>query len=535
MSIGKNFSENDELPAYLKIRGIGLYACFVVIVVALLAGIGTAPVSGQNVTESGGLAIPSVNTSPSSPAAGQPVVVEVTVKNTGAGANVQVMDIRLRSGFQGKSIDSIQDVGVLGQGESTTVSLTIPEAPEGGKQYYVESTARTLSSSGGLLGSTTARTTVIVGTQSTKPSIVLDLPTTVADVPNQANITIVNPTSRDLTGVQVTVNDSPNSKTLNSVKSGNSTFVPIDYRRKGTGKHYVKASAEYSTPVSTQTQKITETKSGEYVSLERQVDVQAKVSMVNGSNDAPRVQAVVSNVGNSFVDDVVVSASNTAGDVLAQQGLGRIPSRNDETALLDVPTKQTQKLNISAEYEINGNTYESFDSLTYSPGAASVVVTDISSTGGDIQGTVGNTGGSKVEGAVVKLGSGAGATETFVGEVETGDSETFSASPPSNAGKEMTIQVTYKSSGKQFNYTKTVKNPAIGGMGTDEGSEDAGSGGGTQDLPLTEIVASAIIIIIVIAVVYKGWIRRTPDDQIDEDEDVEDLIDDDEESIFTDE
>lgn len=422
------------------------------------------------------LTVDDVNIQPTTPTAGAPVTVPITVGNSaGSTQPVEVDRVELLEGNE--TLASASGVGAVSPGGSITVPLTTTFDRPGEKQLTARLTGTNANDD-----PVSVRRPIQIVVEAGAPTLEINNRSTVEGTTSTISMTVSNPTQGTLRNVVTTVSVDGGEAVISrrvvpALAAGAQTDIEFTIRPEDAGEALLRANTTYTTvagtPASTgrsavlsvaplerdvsvrvETQSTAQPQQGQNLGVGVDGILDGGANQQQESDQPNTVEVVVSNLGNAPIRNVVLDprAGNTSlgarpvTDVLA-------PGDEESVAVSLARTPPTEAV-FDAAYSVGPN--RSTATATFDPagsrGMVSVTGIDLETDSREVQitGDIGNPGGSPVSGVVVAVGSSEGVSpvypnrDFFVGEVDENAFAPFelSAEVTENASR-VPLQVTY--------------------------------------------------------------------------------------------
>jgi len=492
-------------------RGVAVLACLVVV--------GSLPLSvaGASVNAS----ISNVEVSPSSPAPGETVTFDTTVRNLqSSDAPLEINDIAIRkSGGRGiTEYERVSDLGSISPGSTLEVPLTASFDSSGSKDLRVIVYGRDR----GTGENVQLRYPVKLSVQERHPQVDVRANDSVAGVESTGQVTVANGLDSQITNVEVVVEgdgvEMTESRTVrSSVAQNGSMTAPFRFRPESAGEHPLTATVSYTVDGQT-IRETTRTTVVESDPLRNSVELDT-TAVGSGTDRALRV--AVSNGANAPISDVIVSASSENASfqrVLLENVSASTTRQVRLNATMDEPRAD---VTVTADYELGTEAERTTTETTLRsvPGTIDLTGLDVLRQGGRLQisgsaSNVGSTGADSVLVSVVDTETVTPATpnrDYFVGTVPASDFVSFDVYARTEGNvTSVPLEVTYLVDDTRKRQTFDVAIDRTGGVAQQQG-EDGDSGGGDQNSMLPVFVAGGLALLVVVGVLVRRY-RRGDDD-----------------------
>ena len=490
-----------------------------VAVLAFLVVIGSLPpaVAGASVNAS----ISNVEVSPSTPAPGETVTFETTVRNLqSSDAPLEINDIAIRkSGGRGVTeYERVSNLGSISPGSTLEVPLTSSFDSSGSKDLRVIVYGRDR----GTGENVELKYPVQLNVQDRHPQVDIRANDSVAGVESTGQVTVANGLDSQITNVEVVVEgdgvEMTESRTVrSSVAQNGSMTAPFRFRPESAGEHPLTATVSYTVDGQT-IRETTRTTVVESDPLRNSVELDT-TAVGSGTDRALRV--AVSNGANAPISDVIVSASSENASfqrVLLENVSASTTRQVRLNATMDEPRAD---VTVTADYELGTEAERTTTETTLRsvPGTIDLTGLDVLRQGGRLQisgsaSNVGSTGADSVLVSVVDTETVTPATpnrDYFVGTVPASDFVSFDVYARTEGNvTSVPLEVTYLVDDTRKRQTFDVAIDRTGGVAQQQG-EDGDSGGGTQNSMLPVFVAGGLALLVVVGVLVRRY-RRGDDD-----------------------
>lgn len=492
-------------------QGVAVLACLVVI--------GSLPpaVAGASVNAS----ISNVEVSPSTPAPGETVTFETTVRNLqSSDAPLEINDIAIRkSGGRGVTeYERVSNLGSISPGSTLEVPLTASFDSSGSKDLRVIVYGRDR----GTGENVELKYPVQLNVQDRHPQVDITANDSVAGVESAGQVTVANGLDSQITNVEVVVEgdgvEMTESRTVrSSVAQNGSMTAPFRFRPESAGEHPLTATVSYTVDGET-IRETTRTTVVESDPLRNSVELDT-TAVGSGTDRALRV--AVSNGANAPISDVIVSASSENASfqrVLLENVSASTTRQVRLNATMDEPRAD---VTVTADYELGTDTEQTTAETTLRsvPGTIDLTGLDVLRQGGRLQisgsaSNVGSTGADSVLVSVVDTETVTPATpnrDYFVGTVPASDFVSFDVYARTEGNvTSVPLEVTYLVDDTRKRQTFDVAIDRTGGVAQQQG-EDGDSGGGNQNSMLPVFIAGGLALLVVVGVLVRRY-RRGDDD-----------------------
>jgi len=454
-----------------------------------------------------------ISVSPETPEPGERVTIRAEFRNSGSSsAAITITEASLRSG--GSLLDTADDLGSLGVGDSTEVPFSTIFDSEGEKKLTI--VLRGTSPNGGI--SVIKKPAYLEVERSSDVTLaVTEVYETDAAVGAETpiNVTVANGNSEAITGVQLklsgaSVND-PNRIT-GSIDGGTEEHFQYDITFDKRGTQTLSGEVMYNT-VDGDARTTTKAVSIDVVRPEVRSDVSAK-TLSNGDTEV-----TLTNFGNTRFSDVEIAAVED-DDIVAQNLMADIAPDSNESVVFDIPSSVDGTVTYTATYTAAGTSHTTSlqDQSTVSGEIRLVSVeASQSGTGITISGDAANLGSTTADSVLVsvadtdKVSPTAPTGEYYVGEVEKSEFSTFELTAETGSSTDsIPIEITYVVDGDRVTTTQEIGIKATGNKNTPR-NNDQGQSANDQNppesgLPLTAIgVTLAFIAIGIIGFGVYRW------------------------------
>jgi len=434
------------------------------------------------------LTVDDVDVEPSTPTAGAPVTLPVTVASSvGSDKPVALDSLALVEGNE--TVAEATDFGSLSVGDAVTVPLTATFDRTGVHNLTVRFTGT--NTNGDAVGFTRPVTVVV---EEGAPVITTRTEGAVSGVAGPVTVRVTNPTEATLRNVSVSASGEAVTQVtavpiVPALQPGEAVNRSVPVRAETTGEARMAINVSYTTAAGT-TGSFTRNETLTVEPVEESITLRATTieqqeneggtdlgvdvpGVLQGSDEEPSgsegdVRVTVSNVGNAPVTDVVLDP------VAGGQSLGERPVTDrlrpgDEASLVvSLERAPPSAVEFRARYDLAGERSATATSFETVPARGTVTVTgvDLERVGGEVEisGDVGNPGGRPVSGVIVAVGDAEGVSpaypgrDFFVGAVEGDAFAPFelTATVEENASH-VPVEVSYLVAGDQR--SETVRLP----------------------------------------------------------------------------
>ena len=465
-----------------------------------------APQTGSNAY----VTVGNISVSQGTPEPGERVTIRAKFRNSeSSGSAVKITEASLRQG--GSLLDTANDLGSLGAGDSTEVPFATTFDSEGEKKLII--ILRGITPGGGI---TVIKKPVYVEVEHSSDvtlavSRVYEADAAVgAETP--VNVTVANGNSEAITGVQLELTgasvDNPNRIT-GSIDGGAEEHFQYDITFDEVGSQTLSGEVMYNT-AGGDTRTTIKNIDLDIVRPEVRADVSAH-TLSNGDTEV-----TLTNFGNTKFSDVEITAAQ-GDDVVAQNLMADIAPDSNESVVFDIPSSVDGTVTYTATYTAAGTSHTTLlqDQSTVSGEIRLVSVeASQSGTGVTITGDAANLGSTTADSVLVRVTDTAGVSPTaptgeyYVGEIEGSEFSTFELTAEIGSNIEsIPVEVTYVVDGDRVTATQKIDVELTGSEDTPSNqgrsADDQGSSGG--GLPLT--VIGVVLALIAIGTVGFGVYR----------------------------
>ncbi|MCJ0618375.1 hypothetical protein JZX76_02205 [Haloarcula hispanica] len=492
-------------------HGVAVLACLVVV--------GSLPLSvaGASVNAS----ISNVEVSPSSPAPGETVTFETTVRNLeNSDAPLEINDIAIRkSGGRGiTEYERVSNLGSISPGSTLEVPLIASFDSSGSKDLRVIVYGRDR----GTGENVELKYPVQLNVEERHPQVDITANDSVAGVESTGEVTVANGLDDQITNVEVVVEgdgvDMTKSRTVrSSVAQNGSITAPFRFRPESAGEHPLTATISYTVDGDT-TRSTTRTTVIESDPLRNSVELDT-TAVGSGTDRALRV--AVSNGANAPLSDVMVSATseNASFQRVLLENISASTTRQVRlNATMDEPRAD---VTVTANYELGTETEQTTTETTLRsvPGTIDLTGLDVVRQGGRLQisGSASNVGSTDADSVLVSVVDTENVTpatpnrDYFVGTVPASDFVSFDVYARTEGNvTSVPLEVTYLVDDTRKRQTFDVDLDRLGGMAP-QPEQDGDSEGGDQNSMLPVFVAGGLALLVVVGVLVRRY-RRGDDD-----------------------
>ncbi|WP_336338088.1 COG1361 family protein [Haloarcula brevis] len=488
-------------------------------VLACLVVVGSLPVSvaGASVNAS----ISNVEVTPSSPAPGETVTFDTTVRNLeNSDAPLEINDIAVRrAGGRGiTEYDRVSNLGSISPGSTLEVPLTASFDSAGSKDLRVIVYGRDR----GTGENVELRYPVKLNVQERHPQVDVMANDSVAGVESTGEVTVANGLDTRITNVEVVVEgdgvEMTRSRTVeSSVAEDESATAPFRFRPSSAGQHTLTATVSY-TIAGDISRTTTRTIVIESDPLRNSVELDTTAV---GSGTDRGLRVAVSNGANAPITDVIVSAASENAS-FQRVLLETVPASTTRQVRLNATMDEPRAdVTVTADYELGTETEQTTAETTLRsvPGTIDLTGLDVLRQGGRLQisGSASNTGSTDADSVLVSVVDTESVTpatpnrDYFVGTVPASDFVSFDVYARTEGNvSSVPLEVTYLVDDTRKRQTFDVDIDGLGGV-TQQQSQDADGGGGSQNSMLPVFVAGGLALLVVVAVLVRRY-RRGDDD-----------------------
>ena len=487
-------------------------------VLACLVVVGSLPVSvaGASVNAS----ISKVKVSPSSPAPGETVTFETTVRNLeNSDAPLEINDIAIRkSGGRGiTEYERVSNLGSISPGSTLEVPLTASFDSAGSKDLRVIVYGRDR----GTGENVELKYPVQLNVQERHPQVDIMANDSVAGVESTGEVTVANGLDTQITNVEVVVEgdgvEMTRSRTVeSSVAQNESATAPFRFRPTSAGQHTLTATVKYTIAgdISRTTTRTTVIESDP---LRNSVELDTTAV---GSGTDRGLRVAVSNGANAPITDVIVSATseNASFQRVLLENISASTTRQVRlNATMDEPRAD---VTVTADYELGTETERTTTETTLRsvPGTIDLTGLDVLRQGGRLQisGSASNIGSTDADSVLVSVVDTENVTpatpnrDYFVGTVPASDFVSFDVYARTEGNvTSVPLEVTYLVDDTRKRQTFDVDIDRLGSPAQQDGQDGGGGGSGNSMLPV--FVAGGLALLVVVGVLVRRY-RRGDDD-----------------------
>ena len=487
-------------------------------VLACLVVVGSLPVSvaGASVNAS----ISKVKVSPSSPAPGETVTFETTVRNLeNSDAPLEINDIAIRkSGGRGiTEYERVSNLGSISPGSTLEVPLTASFDSAGSKDLRVIVYGRDR----GTGANVELKYPVQLNVQERHPQVDIMANDSVAGVESTGEVTVANGLDTQITNVEVVVEgdgvEMTRSRTVeSSVAQNESATAPFRFRPTSAGQHTLTATVKYTIAgdISRTTTRTTVIESDP---LRNSVELDTTAV---GSGTDRGLRVAVSNGANAPITDVIVSATseNASFQRVLLENISASTTRQVRlNATMDEPRAD---VTVTADYELGTETERTTTETTLRsvPGTIDLTGLDVLRQGGRLQisGSASNIGSTDADSVLVSVVDTENVTpatpnrDYFVGTVPASDFVSFDVYARTEGNvTSVPLEVTYLVDDTRKRQTFDVDIDRLGSPAQQDGQDGGGGGSGNSMLPV--FVAGGLALLVVVGVLVRRY-RRGDDD-----------------------
>ncbi|NLV14710.1 hypothetical protein [Haloarcula argentinensis] len=492
-------------------RTVAVMACLVVISSLPLS------VAGASVKAS----ITDVDISPSSPAPGETVTFDTTVRNlpdSDAPLDINAIAIRKSGGSGVTEYERVSNLGAISAGSTLEVPLIATFDSSGIKDLRVIVYGRDR----GTGENVELRYPVKLNVEERHPQVDITANDSVAGVESTGEVTVANGLDTQITNVEVVVEgdgvEMTESRTVrSSVAQNGSITAPFRFRPASAGEHSLTATISYTVDGDT-TRTTTRTTDIESDPLRNSVELDT-TAVGSGTDRALRV--AVSNGANAPISDVMVSATseNASFQRVLLENISASTTRQVRlNATMDEPRAD---VTVTADYELGTETEQTTTETTLrsAPGTIDLTGLDVIRQGGRLQvsGSASNVGSTDADSVLVSVVDTENVTpatpnrDYFVGTVPASDFVSFDVYARTTGNvTSVPLEVTYLVDDTRKRQTFDVATNQMGGS-VPQPEQDGNSGGGDQNSMLPVFVAGGLALLVVVGVLVRRY-RRSDDD-----------------------
>lgn len=465
-------------------------------------------------------AVDNVTVTPTSPAPGEPVKFEATIRNPGSNGDPLVIEeVELRDG--GNSglpvYERVENVGTLSPGAKITVPLTHTFEEAGARDLRV----RVEGTNADTGESVELRYPVAVSIQERHPQIEVETDDSVTDVASNGTVTIANGLDTDIQNVEVTVSGDgvtmlDGRSVFASVATGETATGDFRFRPERADTRELRATVTYTLPSGTE-RTVTQNRTIETEATRGGIVLEASPS---GSGMEQTVAVDIINQGNTRAEDIVVTGVGENVTV-SQTVVDSVPARSTERVRLNATLSEpTAEVLLTADYERGSSrqTATATRTLRATPATIELTGLDVTRGGGLLQitGTTSNVGTTAAQSVIVRVRPGENvepappSRDFFVGEVPGSDFSSFDLTARATGNvSAIPLEVSYISDGTRTTQQFTVP------VDSRTGEPEQESSGGGPGAGLFAVLGLAVVAILVVAGIIVRRYRRGDDDEID--------------------
>jgi len=464
------------------------------------------------------LEITNVEFSNDAPTAGEPISVEITVKNTGSDA-VDLSEVWIRESPTGKEYGQVEDLPRLDPGESTTVPVRVVVDQGGTRSVHVGVRGYVMENVNSGTETETSSSILLQVQEHKQPSVQVDTGEVTANISQEMNVTVLNLEDQPITDVRVTADgdfqlENP-TRIRNKITEGASQRFQFQLLARNPGSHELRLTVRYRLAGGTQ-RNVTVRRTVDVEPLEDDIEVVTK-----REQSKEQVRLSLFNSGDQKVENVILSVSSDdrsgSGWTFRTIGVGGSKEVVYDAASIERPTT----ISIRIEYEIGDVTRTIERSIDYVPPSRGPVLNvsnvEINENGNtvEIRGTIGNTGNTRATGVIVSTKSTDRVTPVhpgksfFVGRIPASDFVTYDLSVRISGEEsvEIPVEISYMADNRQ--YTKTTS------ISYDPPSTNEESDSSASVIPIAVVV---ILVTIALAGIAFVGITNARDDNTDEED-----------------
>lgn len=489
-----------------------------VAVLACLVVLGSLPpsVAGAKVN----VTISDVEVTPSSPAPGETVTFDTTVRNLeSSDSPLEINDIAIRrSGGRGiTEYERVSDLGSISPGSTLEVPLTASFGSAGTRDLRVIVYGRDRGSG----ESVTVRYPVLLQVQENHPQVDITANDSVAGVESGGRVTVANGLDTQISNVEVVVRgqgvEMTKRRTVRAnVPQNGSMTAPFRFRPRSAGDHDLTATVRYTIEGNTR-RNVSRTTTIETDPLRETVSIDTE-SVGSGTERA--LQVTVSNGANVPISDVSITA-RSENATFPRALIENVSASSSERVRLNATMSEPRAdVEIDTTYDLGSETRRTVTEteLRSVPGSIELTGLDIVRQGSRLQisgsaSNVGSTAADSVLVSVVDTESVTPATpnrDYFVGTVPASDFVSFDvyARTEGNATS-IPLEVTYLVDEDRRTQRFSVDVNQFGGAAP----ETPEGGGGSQSGLLPVLAVAALAALLVVGVLVRRY--RRGDDELD--------------------
>ncbi|WP_435097436.1 hypothetical protein [Halarchaeum sp. P4] len=476
------------------------------VVALLLLALLVAPVAPVLGAGTAYVSITDATVTPSSPAPGDTVTVDATVRNLASSdAGFSIDYVRLideRGSVRGYA----GDLGTLAPGSEMSVPLTVSFGSPG--TYHLRVEAHGTTDTG---AEKTVKYPVVVRVRERGPAVDVSAQNAVANAASAVDVTIANGLDSPVRNVRVTlegegVTVAQSQRVAATVAAGASETLTFDATAASAGTHNLTATVRYSTGDADRT--TTHTVPVRFAPLRENVDLTTE-----RVGDGSSLAVTVANLGNADLRNVTVRGTSDAATVTGAT-LQRVPAGESRRAVVNASGFSGEaSVDVVATYDYGPDTRTgratTEATVAANPGQVRLTGLSLERENGKlhITGSASNVGLGTVNSVVVSVLPGKGVQpaypgkEYFVGTVPESDFVSFDvyASTTANATS-VPLEVSYLSDGVRK--STTVEVPIDDARPASQPADTGGGGGGGWLVPA---LVGLIVVAGVGAAMYVGW------------------------------
>ena len=462
------------------------------------AAVGTATV-GTVAAADARLTLTDDTVTPATPTVGAPLTAETTLRlSAGSDTPMTVTEVRVVDPSEDDAVlGTAADLGRLSPGETLTVPVTFTVNETGSHDLRLVAVGS--DSDGDRVEATRPLT---VGVERAGPQVEVEPDRAVAGAASPVRVTVSNPTTGPLRGIEVTATGKESRRTIPTLAAGTSETINLS-AVPAAGDETVDVTTTYTTPNGVE-RETTTTVDVTVEPLRTDVGIRVQSPQDDGGQQAggdltgllggggtdalqsqsgddgaaseARVDVTVTNFGNIPIDEVVLSARDSEGARLGSVGrfaLAETLAPGEETTVtVDLSRVRADGVRFVAGYETPDGRNET--SLVYGyraqRGDAALTGLDVSVTEGGrvtIDGNLANVGGGEVTSAVLSVQPTQGVQPAypqrnyFIGTVDASSFAPFQLTAQANLAdaSNVTVQVRYVVDGEQVVTNEVVQLP----------------------------------------------------------------------------
>jgi len=488
-------------------------------VLACLVVLGSLPLSVAGASVN--VTISDVEVTPSSPAPGETVTFDTTVRNLeSSDSPLEINDIAIRR-TGGRGITEyvrVSDLGSISPGSALEVPLTASFGSAGTRDLRVIVYGRDRGSG----ESVTIRYPVLLQVQENHPQVDVTANDSVAGVESGGRVTVANGLDTQLSNVEVVVRgqgvEMTKRRTVQAtVPQNGSMTAPFRFRPRSAGDHDLTATVRYTIEGNTR-RNVSRTTTIETDPLRENVSVDTEAV---GSGNERALRVTVSNGANVPISDVAITARSenaTFPRALIENVSASSSKRVRLNATMNEPRADVR---VAATYDLGTETRRAVTEteLRSVPGSIELTGLDIVRQGSryQISGSASNVGSTAADSVLVSVVDTESVTpatpnrDYFVGTVPASDFVSFDvyARTEGNATS-IPLEVTYLVDEDRKTQRFTVDLNQFGGAAPPDTPESSG-GGQSGLLPILAVAGLAVLL--VVGVLVRRY--RRGDDELD--------------------